>query len=129
MREITSHHTNAANRAITIAADEPDPNNGNASHVYTLEIHDPHAAYTISTARDNQLIEFQHGPIAEVGINGITNEALLAIVIDRLQGFQTSKYACRENALALTKLQEAAMWLEWRTKARTARGVEGTHNV
>jgi len=51
-------------------------------------------------------------------VNGISNEALLAIVEDRLKGFQSGQYACRENALALTKLQEAMMWLHSRTRER-----------
>lgn len=71
-------------------------------------------------------INFQNGPIAESGVNGISNEALLAIVEDRLIGFQSGEYACRENAIALTKLQEAMMWLQKRTRDRVARGVEGT---
>jgi hypothetical protein len=70
---------------------------------------------------------FQNGPIKEVGCNGLTHESLLAIIIDRLQGFQSGQYACRENAIALTKIQEAQMWLQKRTRDRLARGVEGTH--
>jgi len=78
------------------------------------------------------------GPIGEVGANGISNEALLAIVEHRLQCFQSSEFACRENAVALTKLQEAIaliklqeamMWLQKRTLDRMRRGVEGTHIV
>lgn len=55
------------------------------------------------------------------------NEALLAVVEDRLLGFQSGENACRENALALTKLQEAMMWLHKGTRDRVARGVEGTN--
>ena len=72
-------------------------------------------------------VEFQKGPIGETGVNGCQNEDLLAIVIDRLEYFQNGLYACRENALALTKLQEALHWLEARTKDREERGVEGTN--
>jgi len=129
MRTITTHHTNEANRAITIEADEQDTNNGNASHVYTLAVHDPHTGYTIASARDNQVIQFQHGPIAEVGVNGITNEALLAIVIDRLEGFQSGKFANDFNKDALEYTRRALSVLEERTKERAARGVEGTHTV
>lgn len=119
MREIHDHETNDANRQIRITADDVDPNNGNASHVYNVGL---------PVGEDQFLqLRFQNGPIAEVGVNGITNEALLAIVADRLRCFQTSKYACRENALALTKIEEAAHWLEARTTARMRRGVEGTH--
>ena len=55
------------------------------------------------------------------------NEDLIAIVIDRMRGFQSGDYACRDNAIALTKLEEALMWLRNRTNGREARGVEGTN--
>ncbi len=74
-------------------------------------------------------IHFQEGPIKECGVNGVCNEDLLLMVVTRLQQFQASPYACRENALALTKLEEAAMWLRKRTMDREVRGVEGTHTV
>lgn len=73
-----------------------------------------------------QLLSRAAAAIAEAGVNGISNEALLAIVEDRLLGFQSGEYACRENAVALTKIQEAMMWLQKRTRDRAARGVEGT---
>ena len=71
-------------------------------------------------------IQFQNGPVKEAGMNGIANEDLLVIVADRLSGFQCGKYACRENALALTKIEEALHWLRHRTAERESRGVEGT---
>ncbi len=70
-------------------------------------------------------VVFQNGPIKEFGVNGITQEALLAIVIDRLRSFQAGPFACRENAIALTNCEEALMWLQKRTRDRLARGVEG----
>lgn len=72
-------------------------------------------------------IGFQNGPIKESGVNGITQEALLAVVIDRLRSFQSGPYSCRENAIALTHCEDALMWLQRRTSARIKRGVEGTH--
>ena len=36
------------------------------------------------------------------------------------------KFPCRENAVTITKLDEALMWQEKRTKDREARKVEGT---
>ena len=44
-------------------------------------------------------------------------------------GGKAGKFACRENAIALTKLEEAQLWLFSRTLARMQRGVEGTHTV
>lgn len=74
-------------------------------------------------------IKFQEGPIKECGINGCHNEDLIAIVIDRLQNFQESSFACRENAIAITKLEEALLWLNKRTQNRRAKGIEGTSKV
>jgi hypothetical protein len=118
MRTIQTHKVNAANDAIDITADEPGQ--GNMSHEYVLSVQGADRAI-------DTLIRFQNGPIKEAGVNGLTNEALLAIVIDRLRGAQAGPYSCRENALALTKLEEGAMWLFERTRNRAARGVEGTH--
>ena len=72
-------------------------------------------------------VDFQNGPVKEAGINGCHQEDLIAIVIDRLRSFQAGEFACRENALALTKLEEAMHWLNHRTLERQARGVEGLH--
>jgi hypothetical protein len=72
------------------------------------------------------LIHFQNGPIKEAGVNGLTQEVLLAIVLDRLNSFQAGPFACRENAIAKTHVEEALMWLQKRTRDRVIRGVEGT---
>jgi hypothetical protein len=124
MREITSHQINECNEAIRISCDERDEKNGNASHHYVLE---PQSNLEPSFAA--VVLSFQHGPIKEVGTNGITHEALLAVLIDRLEGFQAGPYACEENAQALNALQVARSALKVRTRGRVARGVEGTHEV
>jgi hypothetical protein len=74
-------------------------------------------------------INFQRGPIKECGVNGVSNEDLILMVLTRLQQFQNSPYQCRENALAITKLEEAVMWLRKRTLDREARNVEGTNKI
>jgi hypothetical protein len=74
-------------------------------------------------------VHFQEGPIKECGINGVCNEDLIAMVVCRLEHFQKSEFACRENALAITKLEEALLWLRKRTMGRENRGVEGTHKA
>lgn len=74
-------------------------------------------------------INFQNGPVKENGINGCHQEDLLAIVIDRLRGFQSGKFACRENAIALTHIETSLLWLNKRTADRVDRGVEGTNQV
>ena len=72
-------------------------------------------------------VHFQEGAIKEHGVNGVMNEDLIAMVITRLEHFQRSDFSCRENALAITKLEEALLWLRKRTMGREKRGVEGTH--
>ena len=72
-------------------------------------------------------VDFQEGPIKECGVNGVCNEDLITMVITRLEHFQNSPFSCRENALAITKLEEAMLWLRKRTMGREKRGVEGTH--
>ncbi len=106
------------------AQDEPGP--GGAAHFYTIEW--PGLALGSPNAQITALL-FQRGPIKEVGVNGITNEALLAVVVDRLQSFQKGGFSCRENAIALTKIEEALHWMQHRTEARIARGVEGETKV
>lgn len=74
-------------------------------------------------------IDFQEGPIKENGVNGVCNEDLIAMVITRLEHFNQSEFRCRENAVAITKLEESLLWLRKRTMGRESRGVEGTHVV
>jgi hypothetical protein len=52
----------------------------------------------------------------------------LEIVRDRLQGFQSGEFACRENAIALTHLEECLLWMNKRVEDRAERGVLGTSN-
>ena len=59
--------------------------------------------------------------------NGAFVEGVIAAAIDRIQWYQNSKFKCRENALAITKLEEALLWMQWRTIQREKRDVEGTH--
>lgn len=74
-------------------------------------------------------IHFQEGPIKEVGVNGVMNEDLIAMVITRLEHFNQSEFRCRENSMAITKLDEALLWLRKRTMGREKHGIEGTHEV
>lgn len=125
MRELTGHKVNPANdKLIVQALDEPGP--GGASHEYRIVI-------PRDVARDRDtfryLISFQNGPINEVGVNGLTHEALLAVLIDRLEGFQAGKFANDYNAAALNHLRSAQGVLLDRTRERMARNVEGTHAV
>lgn len=80
-------------------------------------------------------IEWQNGPLGrpEDGTrkeqNGAFVEGVIAAALDRLEYYQRSKFKCRENALAITKLEEALHWCGHRTAKREAQKVEGTHAV
>jgi hypothetical protein len=130
VRQITSHKVNGLNEAIEVAVVD-EPGSGGACHHYKVRVPmiEPVEQHEVENSRRSRSycdIHFQAGPIQEAGLNGISNESLLAVVEDRLKGFQSGKFACRENALALTHLQEAMHWLHHRTNERLQRGVEGT---
>lgn len=115
-RLLKGHIVNPANDQLEVTVrDEPGP--GNACHDYQIKLPDG------SGIR----IGFQKGPIAEAGVNGITHEVLLAILIDRLEGFESGPFANRYNANALWHLKEAQKALLDRTRERMSRNVEGTN--
>lgn len=71
-------------------------------------------------------IQFQNGPIPQVGVNGLTNEALLSILIHRTSVLN-GLYPCQENMQACNHMLRAKKWFDQRTINRKARGVEGTY--
>lgn len=71
-------------------------------------------------------IQFQHGMVPEHGVNGVFNEDVIELLIARLRALN-ERMPCRENSLAITRLEEALMWLGMRTAHRVAQGVEGTN--
>lgn len=149
VREVTDHVV-AGDSAPQLKVEVLDePGAGGANHQYMISWGEKMGKPTIAEleemlARDDGpkpqmwpdgsvslgqtcFIHFQNGPIKEHGVNGITQEVLLAIVIDRLRSFQAGPFACQENANALLCCQEALSWLKSRTEARIRRGVEGTN--
>lgn len=125
MRLLTTHLT----KNVEIHATD-DPGQGGACHQYRIDWYQQATAdQPAGTTGDSASVSFQNGPIKEFGVNGIPDEALYAILIDRLQGFQKGQYSCRENAIALTHLETALMWAQKRTQERESRGVEGTSAV
>src|SRR5579872_3461365 len=120
IRKLTDHivEEDSVNHQITVAVLD-EPGQGGAHHEYSVSYH------TLDGAHVFQDIAFQNGPVREVGVNGNTHEALLAILIDRLRSFQKGSFSTRENAIALTHMEEALMWLQQRTRQRIKRGVEG----
>lgn len=121
MRTLTDHKINGLNEALEITVLD-EPGHGGANHEYQLEL----PATNDSLGR-RWLIQFQNGPVKDSGFNGISQEALLTIVIDRLRSFQSGQFSTKENAVALTHAETALLWLQKRTRDRMARGVEGTN--
>lgn len=125
-RELSSHKVNGANQQLDIGPID-EPGSGGAHHRYIIVMPEQ--------TRDGQQIRpfcpifFQDGPIKESGVNGVTHEALLAILEDRLSSFQGGQFACHENEEALRHIRAAQRALHQRTLKRTQRGVEGTHAV
>jgi hypothetical protein len=152
MRKIHDHKVNGLNEALEITvSDQPGP--GGANHRYDI-LGRGESWGNAGPRLFGVNLRFQNGPIGKnpdgstrlEDCNGITNEALLAVLIDRMRGFQglniqfpatadretrenvikcEAPFACRENACALTHLEEALMWLQKRTRDRVARGCEG----
>lgn len=129
---LTTHKNNGVNDALEIeVVDEPGA--GGAPHHYLISGFDTTSNKSDPfVAKHGQpghyaTILFQNGPIGEVGVNGITHEVLLAILIDRMEAFQRGPYACDFNDGALKNLEAALAVLEARTRERVSRGVEGTH--
>lgn len=101
-----------------VVCDEPGP--GGAHHRYMCFW----PSSTIGRI-GTQDITFQKGGVQEEGVNGVSNEALLAIVRHRLECFMAGPYPCDETRDALENVIEAMQNLQARTKDRIERGVEG----
>lgn len=131
MREITGHKVNPANDTIDIMVTD-QPGAGGANHAYRVKGFDlsknPSAGNgVVHDGSTQSMIYFQNGPIPESGVNGVTQEVLIAICIDRLECFQAGPFANKYNQEALDHLRLAQDALLSRTRERMARGVEGTH--
>jgi hypothetical protein len=76
-----------------------------------------------------QVIQFQHGPTGDgVGINGVMNEEVIGLLLVRLRALN-ERFPCRENSLAITKLEEGLFWLEHRQDLRVEQGVYGKNEA
>jgi hypothetical protein len=130
MRFISHHKVNGLNEAILISAQD-ERGSGGANHHYLLALDKtgPELLATRSDQIESLSIKFQNGPIKEAGYNGFTNEALLAVLIDRMEGFVNGPFNTTDNEDALANLRQAMYLLQKRTKDRLSRGVEGTHQA
>jgi hypothetical protein len=112
VRVVTDHQQNFLNRQISLASNLPLPDLAPTQYAIVIPGW-PHV----------ELI-FQSGD-PHVEVNGITMEVLLAVCVDRLRHYQEGKFRSRENAIAMTHIEEALLWMHKRTRDREVRGVEG----
>ena len=123
-RDIETHIVDGDNpkNQLTISVID-EPGAGGANHAYLIG--NPPQAEGEGGQRFWYPVNFQNGPIQENGVNGVTQEALLAIVIDRLRSFQAGPCSSDYNAEALSCCEQAMSALQGRTRERIFRGVEG----
>lgn len=76
-------------------------------------------------------IAWQRGPLGRdknrIPQNGAFVEDVISAAIDRIEHYQSSKFASEYNAVALDHLRAALVSLQARTSERESRKVEGTH--
>ena len=82
----------------------------------------------ISVTAESVTFRMQRGPIKEVGVNGCQIDDMVKFVAETVRALN-AKFPCRENSVAITKLDEAMLWFEARRLDRVARGTEGLNKA
>lgn len=101
---------------------------GAMDHKWFEETIRPNAFIYVRNDKNSLSFTIQNGPIKEVGLNGCQVMDVIAVakhIVEELN----KKFPCRENAMVITKLDEALLWDMKRTKDRESRKVEGTSQV
>ena len=91
---------------------------------------DMRITHPICVDHNKNMISFkiQSAPVKDVGVNGCQVADMIAVARTIIKKLNDG-HPCRENAMTITKLDEALMWQERRTKDRIQRGVEGTKEI
>ena len=99
-----------------------DKGNGGANHRYQIvDVSNPDIVY-------GNIILQNGARKLDNSVHGVLDTDLLEIVRHRLQCFQKGPFATRDNAVALTHVEEALMWMNRRVEDRIERDVLGTNN-
>lgn len=123
-RQINLYDDESGSALAVVALDQPD--SSGACHEY--EVLGPHPdpeAHRHGEQAQLGRVSFQKGSPLAAGYNGVTLEALLTIVADRLAGFEGGPLDCGENKMARNHVLRALEFLHMRTRDRRKRGVEG----
>jgi hypothetical protein len=100
---------------------EGERGNGNAYHEYNISL-DSEVSDNVTTG--SIVIKFQNGARKYIdSIHGVIDSDLLEIVRHRLQCFQQGDFSTRENAIALTHIEEALLWMNKKVEDRIERNV------
>lgn len=87
-------------------------------------VNEPAAFIEINHNANSIKFVLQNGPVNEVGLNGCQIDTIIEASTIILEGLN-QKFPCRENSIAITKLEESLMWLNKRTAYRERKDVEG----
>jgi hypothetical protein len=121
---ITIQKRNKLNRVFCMDGEHP-LNKGH--HFYRIDIRSENE---FGDVHESIPIHFQNGPRKEKGsVQGILDTDLLEIVLHRLKSFQNGPYATRENAITITKIEEALLWMNKRVEDRVEAGTLGTNKI
>lgn len=105
-----------------------------------IEVFIPGAAYQLPlySVTDQGITDFGMGTIAfckgdktdnsVFRQSGMFTESIIEVAKRYLESVNKGELANRDTAMAITKLDEALLWLNKRTADRVKRGVEGTNN-
>ena len=89
-----------------------EPSKGDSTRHHYRVTHKPAAD---GPEIDLAVVKFQNGLPSEVGVNGVTDEALLSVLADHIEGFQRGPCDCQANRQAAWNIREAIRWLKQRT--------------
>lgn len=91
---------------------------------FEKEVRPSHFVY-VRHDKNSLSFTIQNGPVGSAGVNGCQVDTVIEAAKLMLEGLQRA-VPCRENACAITKLDEALHWLHARKRDREDRAVEGT---
>lgn len=118
MEELLGHeHPQAPTGVRVYRVDER--NEHGVAHDYSIEYMTPEGLRALT-------IHFQDGPFAD-GANGITDLALLSVLIDRFEGYLTGDIPHVTTNLVYDQLLSARFRMLGRITDRVERGVQGTY--
>lgn len=104
-------------KSLTLeATDAPGPHGDNHAYRISGFTSKNNPSYVTDLSDESLVIYFQNGNPKELGVNGVTLEALMTVCKDRLEGCQQGSFASTENSQAIFHLRLAIKALQARPK-------------